>query len=38
MNILYSCKDIFDEKVLRNYGRTDGWTDGRTDGRDDGQM
>ena len=26
--------EIFDEKVLRNYGRTDG----RKDGRNDGQM
>ena len=25
------CGEIFDEKVLRNYGRTDGRTDGMTD-------
>ena len=30
--------EIFDEKVLRNYGRTDGRNDGRNDGRIDGQM
>ena len=29
--ILNGCGDIFDEKVLRNYGRTDGRTDGTTD-------
>ena len=28
---LYGCGDIFDEKVLRNCGRTDGRTDGTTD-------
>ena len=27
VSILNSCGDIFDEKVLRNYGRTDGTTD-----------
>ena len=27
--------DIFDEKVSRNYGRTDGWQDGRAEGRTD---
>ena len=31
---LQGCGEIFDEKVLRNYGRTDG----RKDGRKDGQM
>ena len=31
---LQRCGEIFDEKVLRNYGRTDG----RKDGRNDGQM
>ena len=31
---LQGCGEIFDEKVLRNYGRTDG----RKDGRNDGQM
>ena len=31
VSILNSCGDIFDEKVLRNYGRTDGRTDGTTD-------
>ena len=30
-SILNDCGDIFDEKVLRNYGRTDGRTDGTTD-------
>ena len=29
---LQDCGEIFDEKVLRNYGRTDGRTDGMTDG------
>ena len=29
---LQGCGEIFDEKVLRNYGRTDGRTDGRADG------
>ena len=28
---LHGCGEIFDEKVLRNYGRTDGRTDGMTD-------
>ena len=27
VSILNGCGDIFDEKVLRNYGRTDGTTD-----------
>ena len=31
VSILNGCGDIFDEKVLRNYGRTDGTTDGTTD-------
>ena len=31
VSILNSCGDICDEKVLRNYGRTDGRTDGTTD-------
>ena len=31
VSILNGCGDIFDEKVLRNYGRTDGRTDGTTD-------
>ena len=31
---LQGCGEIFDEKVLRNYGSTDG----RKDGRNDGQM
>ena len=31
VSILDGCGDIFDEKVLRNYGRTDGRTDGTTD-------
>ena len=31
VSILNSSGDIFDEKVLRNYGRTDGRTDGTTD-------
>ena len=35
---LQGCGEIFDEKVLRNYGRTDGRKDGRKDGRNDGQM
>ena len=30
-SILNGCGDIFDEKVLRNYGRTDGRTEPRTD-------
>ena len=34
-SILKGCGDIFDEKVLRNYGRRDGKTDGRTDGTTD---
>ena len=34
VSILNGCGDIFDEKVLRNYGRTDG----RMDGRNHGQM
>ena len=29
--ILNGSRDIFDENVLRNYGRTDGRTDGRKD-------
>ena len=28
---LQGCGEIFDEKVLRNYGRTDGRTEGRTE-------
>ena len=35
VSILNGCRDIFDEKVLRNYGRTDGRTDGTTDGTTD---
>ena len=35
VSILNGCGDIFDEKVLRNYGRTDGRMDGRTDGTTD---
>ena len=35
VSILNGCGDIFDEKVLRNYGRTDGRKDGRTDGTTD---
>ena len=31
VSILNGCEDIFDEKVLRTYGRTDGRTDGKTD-------
>ena len=31
VSILNGCGDIFDEKVLRNYGRTDGRTEPRTD-------
>ena len=31
VSILNRCGDIFDEKVLRNYGRTDGRTDGTMD-------
>ena len=31
VSILNGCGDIFDEKVLLNYGRTDGRTDGTTD-------
>ena len=31
VSILNGCGDIFDETVLRNYGRTDGRTDGTTD-------
>ena len=31
VSILNGCGDIFDEKVLWNYGRTDVRTDGRTD-------
>ena len=31
VSILNGCGDIFDEKVLRNYGRTDGRTDRNTD-------
>ena len=34
VSILNGCGDIFDEKVLRNYGRTDV----RTDGQNHGQM
>ena len=34
VSILNGCGDIFDEKVLRNYGRTDG-TEGRTEPRTD---
>ena len=30
VSIINGCGDIFDEKVLRNYGRTDGRTDGTT--------
>ena len=29
VSILYCCGDIFDEKVLRNYGRTDGRNHGQ---------
>ena len=29
VSILYGCGDIFDEKVLRNYGRTDGQNHGQ---------
>ena len=32
---LQGCGEIFDEKVLRNYGRTDGLKDGRKDGQND---
>ena len=31
VSIFNGCGDILDEKVLRNYGRTDGRTDGTTD-------
>ena len=31
VSILNGCRDIFDEKVLRSYGRTDERTDGTTD-------
>ena len=31
VSISNGCGDIFDEKVLRNYGRTDGRTDGTMD-------
>ena len=31
VSILNGCGDIFDKKVLWNYGRTDGGTDGTTD-------
>ena len=31
VSILNGCGDIFDEKVSRNYGRTDGRTEPRTD-------
>ena len=31
VSILNGCGDIFDEKGLRNYGRTDGRTNGTTD-------
>ena len=31
VSILNGCGDIFDGKVLWNYGRTDGRTDGTTD-------
>ena len=30
---LHGCGEIFEEKVLRNYGRTDGQKDGRNDGQ-----
>ena len=30
---LQDCGEIFDEKVLRNYGRTEGQKDGRNDGQ-----
>ena len=30
-SFLHGCRDIFDEKVLRNYRRTDGRTEGTTD-------
>ena len=33
---LHGCGEIFDEKVLRNYRKTDGRKDGRMDGRTDG--
>ena len=35
---LQGCGEIFDEKVLRNYGRTYRRKDGRKDGRNDGEM
>ena len=35
---LHGCGEIFDEKVLRNYGRTDERKDGRKDRRNDGQV
>ena len=35
VSIVNGCGDIFDEKVLRNYGRTDGRMDGRMDGTTD---
>ena len=36
VSILNGCGDIFDEKVLRNYGRMDGRTDeGRTEPQTD---
>ena len=33
VSILNGCGDILDEKVLWNYGRTDGWKDGRNHGQ-----
>ena len=33
VSILNGCGDTFDEKVLWNYGRTDGWKDGRNHGQ-----
>ena len=33
VSILNGCGDIFDEKVLRNYGRTEGRMEGRTEPR-----
>ena len=35
VSILNGCGDIFDEKVLQNYGRTDGGMEGRTEPRTD---
>ena len=38
VSILNGYGDIFYEKVLRNYGRTDGKSDGKSDGRTDGTI